>query len=164
MTRAQKGGAVDRLLILSCSQRKVPSKGRLPAIDRYDGPAFRVLRKYLRETRSGALTVLIVSAKYGLIEAAQPIPDYDCRMSAALAEQLHAQILEAGTHVLGSEHWQEVGVCVGKQYSAALGGLLECVPGGARVDVIGGGLGRRLTALRGWLRRVERVESIVAAV
>ena len=38
-----------RMLILSCSSRKKPTNRQMPAIERYDGPAFRVLRKFLRE-------------------------------------------------------------------------------------------------------------------
>jgi len=41
---------MGRLLFIACSQRKNPAEGVLPALDRYDGPAFGVLRKYLRET------------------------------------------------------------------------------------------------------------------
>jgi hypothetical protein len=37
------------MLILACSRRKRPDEGLLPAIERYDGPAFRVLRHFLRE-------------------------------------------------------------------------------------------------------------------
>src|SRR3954470_6352658 len=96
-----------RLLILACSQRKNPAAGLLPAIDRYDGPAFRVLRKFLGEGPADPPVVLILSAKYGLIEAAQAIPDYDCCMSAALAKQLHPRVLEAGRRILESDHWQE---------------------------------------------------------
>ena len=155
---------MNRLLIISCSQRKKTDAGLLPAIDRYDGPAFRVLRKFLGEAPADPPVILILSAKYGLIEAAHPVPDYDCRMSAALAKQLHSRVLAAGKRVLGSDHCQEVGLCVGKQYRAALDGLLDVVPAGARVDVIGGGLGRRLTALRGWLRRAKRGDGAVAAV
>src|SRR5438876_8192252 len=102
---------MNRLLIISCSQRKKPDAGLLPAIDRYDGPAFRVLRKFLVEAPAHPPVILILSAKYGLIEAAQPVPDYDCRMSAALATRLRPQILTAGRRLLGSDHWQEVGIC-----------------------------------------------------
>ena len=31
-----------RLLMLGCSERKVEERGRLPAFQRYDGPAYRV--------------------------------------------------------------------------------------------------------------------------
>ena len=37
-----------RLLVLACSERKRAGPGLLPAAERYDGPAFRVLRAYLR--------------------------------------------------------------------------------------------------------------------
>ena len=38
-----------RLLILGCADRKRDSSGLLPALDRYDGPAYRVIRNFLRE-------------------------------------------------------------------------------------------------------------------
>jgi hypothetical protein len=102
-----------RLLILACSQRKNPASGILPAIDRYDGPAFRVLRKFLREVPGKVPAVLILSAKYGLIDSAMGIPDYDCRMSGALAKRLRPTVLEALVQVLRSKCWHSVGLCVG---------------------------------------------------
>ena len=36
---------MTRLLIVACSRAKRPDAGSLPAIDRYDGPAFRLLRR-----------------------------------------------------------------------------------------------------------------------
>ena len=63
--------ALDRLLILGCSQKKRPDSGLLPALDRYDGPMFRVLRKCLRECPGGAqgLETYILSAEFGLMQA-----------------------------------------------------------------------------------------------
>jgi hypothetical protein len=149
----RKGGPVDRLLILSCSQRKAPAKGRLPAIDRYDGPAFRVLRKYLREGPAEVPTVLILSAKYGLIESERQIPWYDHRLSNASADRLRPRVLEVARHVLRSHPWRAVGLCAGKEYQSALSGLAELMPAGVRLDLIAGGLGKRLAALRDWLRQ-----------
>ena len=40
-------GHASRLNI-SCSQRKVQGKRKMRAMDRYDGPAYKVVRKYLR--------------------------------------------------------------------------------------------------------------------
>jgi hypothetical protein len=58
------------LLILGCSQRKRPDSGLLPAIERYDGVNFRILQKAKREEYLPEnLDILILSAKYGLIEA-----------------------------------------------------------------------------------------------
>lgn len=67
----------ERHLILSCSQRKRFEKAR--AIDLYDGPAFRVARKYL-ETKDG-VDVKILSAKYGLISQDDIIDTYDQKMT-----------------------------------------------------------------------------------
>lgn len=142
-----------RLLILACSERKVRTKGLLPALDRYDGPAFRVLRKYLRECPQAALTVLIASAKYGLIASGQQIPWYDHRLTGASAARLQSQVQEVARGFLQSNRWQAVAVCAGKQYLSALQGLAGLLPVDARFHHLAGGLGKRLTALRDWLHR-----------
>lgn len=76
---------MSRLLILACSQRKKPGQRKLPAIERYDGPAFRVVRKYLRESDGDPIRILILSAKYGLIAANEKIGNYDCRLNQTAA-------------------------------------------------------------------------------
>lgn len=145
---------MSRLLIIACSEKKLPAKGQLPAIERYDGPAFRVLRKYLREMAPPALTVLILSARYGLIPSDRPIPDYDCRISPGSARKMRARVLETLRDALSGQRWNAVGICAGHDYRAALDGLSELLPAGARIDVLAGGLGPRLTALRNWLLEV----------
>src|SRR4051794_5911479 len=94
---------MQRLLVISCSQRKVLDEKPIPAVDRYDGPAFRVLRKYLREVHDPSLTVQILSAKYGLIDAEYPIPYYDCRMTRPVASTMKPEALERAKRVLGSK-------------------------------------------------------------
>ena len=147
-----------RLLILACSQRKRPDPRPLPAIERYDGPAFRVLRKYLREGPGEAPTVLILSARYGLIESDRRIPAYDCRMSAAQAKALRPRVLATARQVFTSRRWREVGVCGGKHYRSALDGSLPVLAHGSRVVFIDGGQGARLTRLHAWLRRSAAAE------
>ena len=68
-----------RLLLLGCSERKAEKRGRLPAFQRYDGPAYRVFRKFLRDSRGAGppMNLYILSAKYGLISGDILIPDYD---------------------------------------------------------------------------------------
>lgn len=152
---------MHRLLVIACSQRKNPAKGLLPAIDRYDGPAFRVLRKYLREHPVEAPAVLILSAKYGLIAADREIPNYDCRISAKTAEKLRPATVEVARQALQSPRPERIGLCLGKKYSAALDGFRKYAPKSVHVDVLGGGLGRRLARLREWLH--SAVEAKVAA-
>src|ERR1700681_4074414 len=66
------------LLPLACSQKKTTGPRDLPAIERHDGATFRASRRDLRERPERDLTVLIFSAKYGLIESARAI--LDCRL------------------------------------------------------------------------------------
>ena len=143
----------DRLLILACSQRKKIYQDRMRAIDRYDGPTFGVLRKYLRERGDDSLTVWILSAKFGLIAADREIPWYDLRLTRALADSLRPSVLEIAANVLPSTSWRSIGLCLGKEYLRALDGFADLVPEGVRIDRIAGGQGRRLAALRDWLRQ-----------
>ncbi len=66
-----------RLLILGCSKAKTKHDELVPAIQRYDGPPFRVLRRYLRLRYDPVLRVYILSAEYGIIPADALIPDDD---------------------------------------------------------------------------------------
>ena len=63
----------DRLLILSCSQRKKFASG--PSIEIYDGPSFKVVRKYLQ--KQDGLDIRIISAKHGLISKDREIEYYN---------------------------------------------------------------------------------------
>src|SRR5882672_5914224 len=65
-------GPMDRALVLACSQRKNPHASLMPAIDRYDGPAFRVLHRYLREKEDRHLKVYILSG--AVTESFETIP------------------------------------------------------------------------------------------
>jgi hypothetical protein len=73
-------------------------------------------------------------------------------MSAGRAGELREQVLSAAGTVLSSGRWQSVAVCAGREYRRALDGIQSLVPKGVAIDFLGGGLGRRLTNLSGWLR------------
>jgi hypothetical protein len=149
---------MNRLLILACSERKKRSPQRIAAIERYDGPTFRVLRKFLRENREDAPHILILSAKFGLIGPSERIPDYDCRLTAATAERLQSAVLGKLKRVFRSSPVNAVGLCLGRDYGQVVKGFEIYLPAGACLEHIGGGLGRRLTQLRDWLRNVGGTE------
>ena len=99
--------------------------------------------------------VLILSGKYGLIDASTRIQDYDFRMTPATAEALRPAVLKQLRKVLRATPIRSVGLCLGRDYRQAVEGLEAQLPEGATVEVIGGGLGQRLTRLREWLNRPE---------
>ncbi|MCG9969920.1 hypothetical protein L9W92_18150 [Pelotomaculum terephthalicicum JT] len=71
-----------QLLVLGCSQTKRQTPGLLPAIERYDGSYYRVLRRYLRERQwPDNLSIAVLSARYGLIGGFTDIEDYNERMN-----------------------------------------------------------------------------------
>lgn len=69
---------MKHLLLLGCSRTKNPLKGNFPAIEIYNGTAFKVLRHFLKiHGWQPNLHIRILSGKYGLIDARFEIKDYD---------------------------------------------------------------------------------------
>lgn len=62
-----------RLLMISSSTAIRPNPGLIPALDRYDGPVYRLLRAH-RDEGHRLPIILILSASYGLISGKHPIP------------------------------------------------------------------------------------------
>src|SRR5688572_2054397 len=84
------------LLLLGCSNRKRDVKGKLPALDLYDGVNFRVLRAFLHDRGwPPGLCIKILSAKYGLIDATDLIETYNQRLDEATARQLNPTVLKS---------------------------------------------------------------------
>jgi hypothetical protein len=77
---------MNRLLIMACSATKNPAAGTMPACNRYVGPVWQTY-KAADPTRSMA-HLAVLSARYGLIDGTQSIPDYNERMTQFRANEL----------------------------------------------------------------------------
>ena len=107
-------------LILGCSAAKRKDGGQIPAVLRYDGPLFKVLRKQPPNIDA----VFILSARYGIIAAAALIPDYNQRMKiqfnntewTAWREQ---NVLRPALKI--AEEYETIALCMGNDYYTALG-------------------------------------------
>jgi len=141
-----------RLLIMSCSQRKQSAPGLLPAGERYDGPAFWVLRRFLRERPNDGehLDVFILSAAYGLIPAERLITNYDQVMTPQRAAELHSEVLTTFAKLIRTGY-TELCLAMGKRYLAALECWLGLVPPDVSVTVAEGPQGMQLAQLKCWL-------------
>lgn len=142
-----------RLLILSCSRSKRDIPGLLPAIERYDGPSFRVLRRFLREQPSAAmqLDVFILSAAYGLISAQQPIPNYNQMMTSQRAFELRKALLDTLGNLCSSKVYSALCLTMSKMYLAALEGWSALVPQEMQITLADGPQGVKLARLQRWL-------------
>jgi hypothetical protein len=154
--REEERRSVQRLLILSCSQRKRLDPGLLPAFERYDGPTFRVLRRYLRQVLTNAPSACILSAEFGLISAFHPIPHYDRRMTRERALELRPAVQGALTEMLGTGEYREVLLCAGKMYRLAIDGCESLLTSGITLWLAEGGPGNTSAALHQWLRNAPQ--------
>ncbi len=93
------------LLLLSCSARKRRDGGELPALERYDGPAFRVLRRFGRQFPATLVETWIVSARFGLLQGQTPVPLYDQRLGLTPDKAWSNALQTALNDALGERPW-----------------------------------------------------------
>lgn len=139
------------LLILACSQRKRSDADSLPAIERYDGPTFRLLRRFLRKQPSAPLEIYILSAKFGLIPSDYQIPNYDQRMTKMRSRQLQAEVIAKFEDILSAKSYQKLCICLGRDYLLALDKYDMLIKSGLAVRIATGSLGKKLATLHDWL-------------
>ena len=142
------------LLIISCSERKVETPETLAAIERYDGPVYRTLRKARREGRiPKKLDVLIISAKYGLLACQQPTDNYDQKMTLKRTDKLRPEIQNRLKSFIQTKRggYDQVFINLGKVYRQTLDnfhwGLLSTLEAT-------GGIGQKTSQMKAWLERI----------
>jgi hypothetical protein len=140
------------LVILGCSQRKIRTAGVLPAINRYDGPVFRVIRRYLREDPRKRPDIYILSGKFGLIEASTRIPHYDEKLDSAGCDRLRPQINRTLRELVCRGQFEEILLVASNLYVNLLLQSLSNIGVTAKVLAAPPGNGPPLTCLHGWLR------------
>ena len=143
-----------RLLILSCSQRKRETQEPLPAIERYNGPLFFVLRRFLRECPRQArqLDVYILSAAYGLIPGNFPTAWYDQKINASRVAELRPQINTTFSDIR-RDNYASMCFVLGKTYLKVFEGMQNWVPTHTGPIVVYGPMGKKQTQLKKWLWR-----------
>lgn len=144
------------LLLLACSNLKNQSKILMPAIERYDGGSYKIIRKMRRENiYSSNIDVKIISAKFGLIDSQTPIPLYDEKMNSPRAKQLESQIKAELNKVFLQKNYTEMYVDLGQQYLATIKGLI--LPTEINLTIAKGRIGERLSKLKEWLLSCNQI-------
>jgi hypothetical protein len=134
---------------MSCSQRKVPNNGLIPATERYDGPAFRVLRKYFRDIDDPGLSVYVLSAKFGVIAGGCRIPNYDHKLTTNRAELLRVRAVQRIKSILRNLKCKEAFFIGSRNYLRAIEPLNQFRP---LFREAMGKPGQKLKSLHCWLR------------
>ncbi len=152
-----------RLLILKCSARKRGGFEPLAAIERYDGPLWRVLRNWREQTSQAAnLDVYVLSAAFGLIPATQPIPRYDRTMDPARAAELWPEVHQRFAELM-QQHYTHLCLALSQRYLRAMQGWEQLVPLPVVITQTDGTMGVKLAQLRAWLDGQNWVPGVVAA-
>ena len=152
MPTPRASAAGQKLLILGCSDLKRDSEGLLPALDRYDGPAYRVLRKFLREHHWPAnVSVAVLSAEYGLFGILKRIANYDKRMDRRTAHDKARECAPVLTKWANSH--TSIDVSLGKDYLPAIQPALASLD--ISSTVFEGAIGEKLCQVKRFLERSE---------
>jgi len=147
----KKAPSARRVLLLSCSQRKRQTRSLLPANERYDGPAFRVLRRHLAAKPVTQTDVLILSAKWGLIPGDFLLMHYDQKMSERRVRELRPLIAEQLRKILKAQRYKEMLVIMSKSYREVLDDQeLSKIPD-LKIYIPQGRQGQKISALYDWL-------------
>ena len=153
---------MNYLLIISCSQRKIKTPGVLPAMDRYDGPTYRTLRKFCPDgIMPENLDVVIISAKHGLLQCKQLITHYDQQMTTERADELRPEVQAELKRLIedtrecsfSSGAYDQVFINLGKTYMRTLDGFHW---GTISTMEASGGIGLKTQQMKAWLERLGR--------
>ncbi|GLZ37892.1 DUF6884 domain-containing protein [Actinokineospora sp. NBRC 105648] len=119
--------ALEGLIIVSCSRRKLVSSRPVPALDLYQGALTPHLREHLPIGYRSR--VRIVSAEHGLLHADEPIESYDHKLCVpAEAERLRARVTPRLAVDLSSLALRHVLVVLDPMYMAAVASLFDYAP------------------------------------
>jgi len=111
----------NRLLIISCSQRKTNISNPAPAIEVYDGPIYRTLRKMKKHQQfPNNLHTIIISAKYGVLGLYDLIDLYDLKMTESRANEMKDEITTNIQQFLNNKQFEEGFISLGKTYLSTL--------------------------------------------
>ena len=152
--------SVGHLIILGCSNRKInnPNFDRVPALEVYDGPNYRVLRKYLRENGwPPGLMIKIISAKHKILDATTLIKPYNQRLDKRTAKKMNSEVMKN----LGELELPEtVFINIGEDYLPAIS-CITTLFGSDRITYAEGGIGQKQQALKQWLHDLPNCPSPV---
>lgn len=143
---------MNRIVITSCSQRKKTDQELLPAIQRYDGPGFRLLRKYMNNSNE-RLDIYILSAKYGLLSQTTQIPFYDQKLNKSSQKEFIENVLYQAEQIFSSINSNEFFVNLGSLYLRFFNPVIKKISQSNSLVLTAGASGKRLAEMHDWLYR-----------
>ena len=120
----------------------------MAAISRYDGVLFTVIRKAIRERRmQPETTIIIISAKFGIIRAGTKIPFYDQRLTASQSVKLGPRVRISLSNIIRKGRFERKFVNLGRNYAA----MVQDLRGLRDAMWAAGPIGKRAATLKSWI-------------
>ena len=144
-----------RLIILSASQRRSTDPQPLPAIERYQGVFFRVVKKYLRQGKLKNADIIIVSERYGVLQADEEVPYHTpfqgkLTLSKQMLEEINQKNLAKLKSIFSKTRYSEIIVVCGREFQELIKGFEELTD--AKVVLCKGrGPGPKAQNLKQWI-------------
>lgn len=135
------------LLIISCSDKKSLSEGYKPAIDLYDGPFYKMIRKLDRQKGLEDFHISIISAKYGLLNAYDLIEEYNQKMTKNRANELNKSVTKELNAFLNDRGFEEILIGMGQLYRLTIDSINYQIP----VEYANGRIGEKLSETKSWI-------------
>ncbi len=141
-------------LLLSCSSKKKPNDIPVKAIDLYNGVFFSVYKKALRAKPGlkSQIKLLIISAKYGLIEDTDFISYYDQKMTTDIANRQCCENTARIKALVERDKPQSLVIAMGRTYLQSVDLSDIKIP----IHTINGEIGEMLHGLKEWLESVTK--------
>ena len=139
-------------MIISCSEKKNTQPGLLPVIQRYKGAWYGVINKLKRDGNlPDNLDILIISAKYGLINSEMQIENYDQKMDYTRARELNKPTLNKLENIISTTSYESILINLGSIYMAAISGLDRIIPDRTRIRYLKGRIRERKRDMKLWI-------------
>ena len=143
---------MSSLLIMSCSKTK-KHLDNVPAMQLYDGQAYRVIRKNSAEN----LEILIISAKYGFLRSTDIISYYDQVMTVSRAAGMRKEVSAGIMNIVSGGNFRRIFISLGFPYNLAVSGeLMGFLDENFHLQVAHGPIGKRLHQLKEWLGSLKQ--------
>lgn len=147
----------ERLLCMPCGEAKLDRAA--PAGELYQGPMWQTLRQH--QPAGGLPNMLVLSAKYGMVDQAEVLQTYDQRLTPERAAELRRDMVanaEALKRALAATDINEIMLVGGADYRAVMAeAIAELMANGAirpgpRVNAVEGSFLQQRKALGEYLR------------
>jgi len=137
----------DYFLIISCSEKKSSIPNPSPAINLYDGPFYKMIRKFESENSLSNFHIMIISARYGLLGLYDLISKYNQKMTPDSAKKLNKKITKEMVAFLEDKNYDEILISMGKTYCLTLENLEFNKP----IKYAEGRIGEKLSTTKSWI-------------